>query len=169
MTEIPQDFERWFNENYADERNVAAEQDMYVPTTSRILAELNNSGESLTGNYGRLIVILDRIAPVIGTYTIVRTPKGNAPEAIREHWIGVSLPVRAFFESNKGIPVLAREAIELVSYKSPTAYEWWKAYYRKKAQINRQYVQAAAGFPEFMANISYMYFDSVCGVPALIY
>jgi len=41
-----------------------------------------------------LEVLTDRYGPVEMEFTIKQTPKGGAPEDIKEQWIGVSLPLR---------------------------------------------------------------------------
>jgi tetratricopeptide (TPR) repeat protein len=73
---------------------------------------------------------------------IVGLPPGEAPESVRNEWIGLTLPLAstpsAFLlksggvvtrkeeDAVKGYMVEANEAVALLEQKSPTAAQWWR-------------------------------------------
>ncbi|MEI8337934.1 MAG: hypothetical protein WCF92_02175 [bacterium] len=71
---------------------------------------------------------------------IISTPPGQAPEWVREKWIGVEIPVPMQAlepglqmgvkggkpENSGGYQVNTSEAIEALRKKSPEAAEWWE-------------------------------------------
>jgi hypothetical protein len=84
-----------------------------------------------------IVAQLDEVAPVYADFLVTKTPEqGEAPEEIREEWIGARLPVRA--ESVEGDDeyfwVLAREACEVLKRISPLAHDWWSSFYEEKGK-----------------------------------
>ena len=132
------------------------------PTKEEIIIGLVRTGDLLTEDFGRLRSHLDRIAPVRATCAIVETPPGFAPEEIREQWVGVTLPIRSYFDPHEGIAVLAREAMEILGETSPVAHAWWRGYYSDRAAEEMPNV-SSEGFPEFLANTRYLIFDFYSG------
>jgi hypothetical protein len=76
---------------------------------------------------------------------IVRTPPGEAPEAIRQAWIGVELPLRSGETQPQNHPMVGvlslrssgcataygysvdgHSALEALAHHSPTAAQWWR-------------------------------------------
>jgi hypothetical protein len=76
---------------------------------------------------------------------IVRTPPGEAPEAIRQAWIGVELPLRSWETKPQNHPTVGvlsvrnsecataygysvdgRLALEALAHHSPPAAQWWR-------------------------------------------
>lgn len=73
---------------------------------------------------------------------IINTPPGQAPEWVRDEWVGVELPVEedapgqgesvqfGIFggkpENLGGYPVRTRDAIDALREKAPKAAQWWE-------------------------------------------
>ncbi len=70
---------------------------------------------------------------------IIATPPGQAPEWVREEWIGVEIPIPkqpsrgiqmgvrgGKAENAGGHQVDTREAMEALRKKSPEAADWWE-------------------------------------------
>jgi hypothetical protein len=91
------------------------------------------------------LVIKASMDRTVAHLRIVRTPPGEAPEAIRQAWIGVELPLRSgetkphnhpmvgvlsLRSSGRatayGYSVNGRLALEALASHSPTAAEWWR-------------------------------------------
>lgn len=84
-----------------------------------------------------IVAQLDEVAPVYAEFLVTKVPEeGEAPEEIKEGWLGARLPVRA--ESIEGgdetFWVLAREACEVLERTSPLAYDWWTDFYKEKGK-----------------------------------
>lgn len=89
------------------------------------------------------------------TVKIIALPPGEAPQSVREAWIGLELPIagggmhlaltsgvltapRSFWERilhfftgrmnvKAGFPVVAKEAVDLLAQTRPDAANWWRA------------------------------------------
>lgn len=138
-------------------------RDVDPPERDDIVRGLLITGDAFTTDFIRLKSHLDRIAPVRAFFDITSTPRGFAPEDIRQQWVGVTLPMRGYFDPRDGgVCILAREALELLKAKSPAAHRWWQQHYAEEAHTKVPNVDPE-GFPEFLANISYLVFDLDCG------
>lgn len=75
---------------------------------------------------------------------IISTPPGQAPEWVRDEWVGVELPVEENTPSEDvgvlqlginggrpenlgGYPIRTQDAIEALREKSPEAARWWES------------------------------------------
>ena len=141
--------------------------DDYPPTRDEVINSLMLTGECFTEDFTRLKSHLDRIAPVRAQFTVTDPPPGYAPDEVREQWVGITLPIRGFFNPREGVGVLAREALELLRDKSPLAYDWWQNHYAEEAQ-ERIPNADPENFPAFLANISHLIFDYRCGQYELV-
>ena len=56
---------------------------------------------------------------------IISTPPGEAPEHIRQAWVGLVLPVPGMMRRKGGYLVAADKAIEILSRQAPEAAKWW--------------------------------------------
>ncbi len=73
---------------------------------------------------------------------ITSVPAGQAPEWVREQWVGLEIPIKAI-DLNRGVhtgvhgglaepenimgyPVDAMQAVEILAIKSPKAAAWWR-------------------------------------------
>jgi hypothetical protein len=136
-------------------------RDSYSPPSPDDISRLLQlSGDWLTPDFDRLRARLDDIAPARWQFAITSTPPGFAPEEIRKEWVGVTLPVRG--QQEPGVSVLGREAIELLKEKSPQGYKWWRNYYIDEARTQYPKIDPE-GFPEYLANASWLVFDESCG------
>lgn len=133
------------------------------PTPDAIVQALLLTGDALTADWPRLQSHLDSIAPSRAIFHITSIPPGFAPEEVRQQWVGVALPIRGVFDPHEGVVVLAREALEFLKEKSPEAHVWWQQYYADQAQAKIPNVDAE-GFPEFLANVSNLIFNTQCGI-----
>ncbi len=77
-----------------------------------------------------------------GTIRIVTTPPGEAPQSIREAWIGLELPLAKSRDQGRKLAVMGvrswkgifmtgyavegRVALEYLATRSPTAAAWWR-------------------------------------------
>ncbi|MGZ6004706.1 MAG: hypothetical protein ACXWLH_00995 [Candidatus Saccharimonadales bacterium] len=137
------------------------------PTTAEIVQQLMRTGDCLTPDWSKLKDHLDKIAPVRGSFEITDIPNGHAPEEIRRQWIGVTLPIRGFYEPQEGVAVLAREALEILKANKPEAHEWWQKHYTQEASLDLPNVNPEE-LPKYVANIGFLTFDAACGIARLL-
>lgn len=84
------------------------------------------------------------LGEIVALFTIKETPKGAAPDNIRQKWIGVHLPIRdslfnkfglrdvtfdqlsqLYIENDVRVPVAAFDAVLALDDKDPAAAQWW--------------------------------------------
>ena len=57
---------------------------------------------------------------------IKSTPPGEAPEHVRQAWVGLVLPVPGRMRRRGGYLIAADKAVEILSQQAPEAAEWWR-------------------------------------------
>jgi hypothetical protein len=74
-----------------------------------------------------------------GTFTITSVPSGDAPEWVREEWLGLTLPYEEMHlcegdpasraritNPSRGYGILEEIALKFLEKKSPQAAQWWR-------------------------------------------
>lgn len=127
-----------------------------IPTTDVLRRTI--VGSHLAELPKELIAYLDEHYPVIGVLSVFEVPDdGPAPYAIRQEWVGLSLPVRCRNLDNDGYPVLGVEGlVALENAGRINGLLWWETKYREK--------RARAGgrkpdFPEVLACFDFLTFS----------
>ena len=102
--------------------------------------DIMQAGGNWDCDYRELLEIMDEAAPVIGYFTLNEAPPGDFPEAFRQAWVGIALPVRVMncrVGNRLGVVVNSREAQEIFLANAPTevqtmAQEHWQSYYQQR-------------------------------------
>ncbi len=100
-----------------------------LPSADDISAAIleRSPSEWTSWNPKTLEYFLDVNYPVFAQFVVEETPQGHAPEAIREDWVGLSLPVRANAESDGALPIVAFEAVDQLEHAGKQrSARWWK-------------------------------------------
>lgn len=104
--------------------------------------------------------------PIFAKFAILSTPPGFAPEEIRREWVGLELPVRS--ESEKGVPIVATEALEHLRNGGRTAAsQWWYKYYEGEGHevfwLRALLNPLTMVRKDCLANIGHLVFEKSCG------
>lgn len=82
--------------------------------------------------------ILPNMLPATQIFEVQQAPAGDAPEEIRQGWVGVELPVRAFMPSDYltvTVPILAVDGLVVLARAGrQQAHDWWADFYEQKGK-----------------------------------
>ncbi|MBB6048419.1 hypothetical protein [Armatimonas rosea] len=73
------------------------------------------------------LVLLGSETRTVGTFRVVAPPPGEEPEALRQAWVGLELPLRKHQSGSaqEGYRIDGPEAVRLLAAHNPAAAQWW--------------------------------------------